>query len=285
MIDEITSVSVGQHPSLFLLDKKPFLVMGIVNVTPDSFYDGGRHNTMEAACDHARQLCDEGADVLDIGGESSRPGSLAVSVAEEIKRVVPVIEKIRSETDIPLSIDTTKAAVAQKALSAGATWINDISAGRFDPAMAPLAAETGCPVVLMHSRHTPETMQDDPSYEDVVTEVRNELLASAKTFTDQGVLKENIILDPGIGFAKRFEDNILLLKHTGRLVESGFTVLIGTSRKSFIGRITGKEAPHRLFGSLGSIATAYTQGARIFRVHDVGATNDFLRVHSTIENE
>ncbi len=285
MSDGIEAVASERHPSLSLLDTKPFLVMGIVNVTPDSFYDGGQHNTAAAACDHARRLIDEGADILDIGGESSRPGSMAVSAEDELKRVLPVIEQLRSETELPLSVDTTKAAVAREALCAGATWINDISAGRFDPAMAVLAAEKGCPVVLMHSRHTPETMQDEPFYDDVVTEVRDELLVSVKTFTDRGVLRENIILDPGIGFAKRFEDNIFLLKHTARLVQTGIPVLIGTSRKSFIGTITGKETPDRLYGSLGSIATAYAHGARIFRVHDVDATNDFLRVLSTVEKE
>ncbi len=285
MSSGIETAPSERHPSLALLDTKPFLVMGIINVTPDSFYDGGRYNTAAAACGHARRLIDEGADILDIGGESSRPGSMAVSAEDELKRVLPVIEQLRSETELPLSVDTTKAAVAREALCAGATWINDISAGRFDPAMAMLAAEMKCPVILMHSRHTPETMQDDPAYDDVVAEVCDELLASVKTFTDRGVQRENIILDPGIGFAKRFEDNILLLKHTSRLVQTGIPVLIGTSRKSFVGTITEKETPDRLYGSLGSIATAYAQGARIFRVHDVDATNDFLRVLSTIEKE
>lgn len=257
--------------------------MGVVNVTPDSFYDGGRHDTCDTACEHARQLIHEGADILDIGGESSRPGSLPVPVEEEQQRVIPVIEQLRRETDILISIDTTKAAVAREALAAGADWINDISAGRFDPDMARLTAEKQCPVVLMHSRKTPETMQQDPSYEDVVREVIDELLVSVKLFTDCGVLSEHIILDPGIGFAKRFDDTIGLLHGLAEVVKTGFPVLIGTSRKSFVGRITGKDPADRLYGTLGSVAAAYTHGAKIFRVHDIEATKDFLNVFSTIE--
>lgn len=257
--------------------------MGVVNVTPDSFYDGGRHDTCDTACEHARQLIHEGADILDIGGESSRPGSLPVPVEEEQQRVIPVIEQLRRETDILISIDTTKAAVAREALAAGADWINDISAGRFDPGMAPLAAEKQCPVVLMHSRKTTETMQQDPSYEDVVREVIDELLVSVKLFTGCGVLPEHIILDPGIGFAKRFDDTIELLHELAEVVKTGFPVLIGTSRKSFVGRITGKDPADRLYGTLGSVAAAYTHGAKIFRVHDIEATKDFLNVFSTIE--
>ncbi len=277
-------VRSNRHPSLELLDKKRFVIMGIVNVTPDSFYDGGRHDTFESACDHARRLIDEGADILDIGGESSRPGSLPVSVDGEQKRVIPVIERLRKETGTLISIDTTKAVVAEAALDAGAAWINDISAGRFDDAMALLAAKRECPVVLMHSRKTPGTMQVDPNYDDVIQEVISELLVCVKKFTDRGVIGENIILDPGIGFAKRFEDNIEILRHLSKFTALPFPILIGTSRKSFIGRITGKEAQHRLFGTLGSVATAFVSGARIFRVHDVGETKDFLTVLSTIEN-
>ena len=265
------------------LAAKPFILMGVVNVTPDSFYDGGSHTTTSAACEHARQLIREGADILDIGGESSRPGALPVSIEEEQARVLPVIEQLRRETDVPISIDTTKAAVAHAALAAGADWINDISAGRFDPDMAPLAGEKQCPVVLMHSRKTPETMQQDPSYGNVVREVIDELLVCVKLFTDCGVLPEHIILDPGIGFAKRFEDNIVLLHELEEFIKTGFPVLIGTSRKSFVGQITGKDAADRLYGTLGSVAAAYTHGAKIFRVHDIEATKDFLNVLSTIE--
>ncbi len=265
------------------LDEKQFALMGVVNVTPDSFYDGGRYDTLDTACAHARQLLREGADILDIGGESSRPGSLPVSVTEELRRVIPVITQLRSETAVPISIDTAKAAVAREALAAGATWINDISAGRFDPDMAPLAAENQCPIVLMHSRKRPETMQQDPSYHNVVREVIDELLDSVGKFVDCGVLRENIVLDPGIGFAKRFEDNCILLRRLAELVRTGFPVLIGTSRKSFVGQITGKETADRLYGTLGSVAAAYIHGAKLFRVHDIAATKELLQVLSTIE--
>jgi dihydropteroate synthase len=277
------TVSSRQHPSLSVLEKKQFVLMGVVNVTPDSFFDGGMHNTVQSACDHARRLLEEGADILDIGGESSRPGSLPVSVDNERKRVLPVIEELRKETDIPISIDTTKATVAGDALDAGATWINDISAGRFDPTMTSLVAGRQCPVILMHSRKTPETMQIDPEYDDVVSEVIDELLECVKLFTDSGVFRENVIIDPGIGFAKRHEDNIEIVRNLDRIVKTGFPVLIGTSRKSFIGHIIGKEAEHRLYGTLGSVAAAYLNGAKIFRVHDVDETKDFLHVFSTIE--
>lgn len=273
----------GRHSSLSLLEKKKFLLMGVVNVTPDSFSDGGEHNSPEEACDHAKKLLLEGADILDIGGESSRPGALTVSAKEERARVLPVIEQLRKETDVPISIDTTKAVVAKEAIEAGANWINDISAGRFDPVMATLAAEIQCPVILMHSRKTPKTMQADPTYTDAVQEAIDELLAQVRVFTDAGVQKENIILDPGIGFAKRFEDNCTILCNLERFVQTGFPVLIGTSKKSFIGHITGKDVKGRLHGTLGSVASAFIHGAKIFRVHDVEETKDFLQVLSTIE--
>lgn len=272
-----------RHPSLAMLDEKPFLIMGVVNVTPDSFFDGGKHFRADAAKEHALQLVNEGADIIDIGGESSRPGAAPVTAAEELSRVIPVIEQVRAVTGVPISIDTTKAAVARQALGAGATWINDISAGRFDTQMAPTAARSQCPVVLMHSRNSPADMQKNPSYHNVLQEVRDELLSSVTRFTDLGVLKENIIIDPGIGFAKRFEDNCALLRSLNIISDMGFPVLIGTSRKSFIGQITAKTAEHRLYGSLASIGAAYTRGAKIFRVHDVAATVDFLNVLSTIE--
>lgn len=280
---ESGKVSSKRHSSLSLLDKKEFVLMGVINVTPDSFFDGGKHTTPHAACDHGRKLLKEGADVLDIGGESSRPGALPVSTDEECSRVIPVLEKLRTETDVPISIDTTKAAVAKEALDTGATWVNDISAGRLDAQMAPLAAKKQCPVILMHSRETPETMQRDPAYDDVVQEVTDELLAHVKEFIAAGVLPGNIIIDPGIGFAKRFEDNITLLRNVVSFVRTGYPVLIGTSRKSFIGHITGKEVNNRIYGTLGSIAAAFIHGARLFRVHDVEETKDFLNVLSTIE--
>lgn len=273
------------HQSLEILRTKQFAVMGIVNVTPDSFSDGGRYSTTEAAVNQAKKLIDDGADIIDIGGESTRPGAQMVSADQELKRVIPVIEKLRiSNPDIPISIDTTKAAVAQNALDAGAAWINDISAGRFDEKMGSVVAQRKCPVVLMHSRKTPQTMQHSPQYHDVVEEVQNELMQSIENFTILGVQKENIIIDPGIGFAKRIEDNLLLIKKLKKLAQLGHLICIGTSRKSFIGHITGKEVSQRCAGTLGSIAAAFLHGAFIFRVHDVAETKDFLTVFTSIEN-
>ncbi len=257
--------------------------MGIVNVTPDSFYDGGVHDDIDSAVSHARMLIDQGADILDIGGESTRPGSEPVSREEEIDRTVPVIKKIRAESTIPISIDTTKAAVAREALAAGADWVNDISAGRFDSAMASVVAQAGCPVILMHSRKSPSDMQNKPYYQNVVKEVQSELLESVAVFERAGVRRGNIIIDPGIGFAKRLEDNCTLLKHIQELSSMGFSVLVGTSRKSFIGTITGKKAADRLAGSLATVAASFYRGARFFRVHDVDQTRDLLKVIVSIE--
>jgi len=272
-----------KHSPQDMLSHNSFIIMGILNVTPDSFYDGGRYTTIEKALSQGQKLMDEGADIIDIGAESSRPGSQFVTVDEEMKRLLPVIEKIRSISKIPISVDTTKSAVAKAALDAGADWINDISAGKFDPEMREIAAEYQCPVILMHSRGTPETMQKNPWYKDASAEVHSELLASADLFINAGVLCNNIILDPGIGFGKRFEDNIAILHHIKDIVDTGYTVCIGTSRKSFIGSITEKETSDRLYGSLGSIASAYINGVKIFRVHDAGVTRDFLSVLSVIE--
>jgi dihydropteroate synthase len=260
----------------------PFAVMGIVNVTPDSFFDGGRYSSTRAAVDHGLAMAAQGAAVLDIGGESSRPGAAPVSADEECRRVLPVIEELAAKTKTVISIDTSKSAVAARALAAGASWINDISAGRFDPGMAQCAAQHRCPVVLMHSRRTPADMQTEPHYDDVVAEVSAELLRSVELFVAAGVIKENIILDPGIGFAKRLEDNVRLLREIRSLLSLGYPLLVGTSRKSFIGRITGKEPDGRLGGSLGSVAAAFAGGARLFRVHDVGETVDMLKVMSAI---
>ncbi len=270
--------AAAPHPTLAAVLAKPFAVMGVVNVTPDSFYDGGRHDTTDVAVEHALRLADEGAELLDIGGESTRPGAAAVSIDEEARRVVPVIERVAREVQVPISVDTSKAEVARRALDAGASWINDISAGRFDRAMAPLAGSRACPVVLMHSRRTPRTMQQAPHYDDVVAEVEAELLTSVDAFMRQGVARANIVLDPGIGFAKRLEDNLTLLNRLDRVCNLGYPVLVGTSRKSFVGHLTGRTADERLYGSLGSVAAAYVRGARLFRVHDVAPTVDMLRI-------
>jgi len=263
---------------------KHYALMGIVNVTPDSFYDGGRYATADAAVEQGIRLAAEGTDILDIGGASSRPGARAVSPEEEVERVLPVIRRLEKEFKGPISVDTTRSSVARQALEAGATWINDISAGRADPLMPLLvAAEGKCIVVLMHMRGTPETMQSFSQYGDVVAEVKQELLASVNAFVKAGVNRERIVIDPGIGFAKTAEQNVALLRHLDAFVKTGYPVLVGTSRKSFIGRLTDREAPERLWGTLGSIASAFLHGARIFRVHDVAAARDFLTVFSAIE--
>ncbi|MBN2188247.1 MAG: dihydropteroate synthase [Chitinispirillaceae bacterium] len=262
---------------------RPYAVMGIVNVTPDSFYDGGRYASEDAAFEHGLRLASEGADIIDIGGASSRPGAAAVPPEEEAARAVPVIRRLAREFKGIISVDTTRASVARRALEAGAAWVNDISAGKNDSGMAELAAERGCTVVLMHMRGTPETMQTLCRYGDVVAEVRKELLASVKAFVAAGVRKERIVIDPGIGFAKTAEQNIELLRRLDLFVKTGHTVLAGTSRKSFVGRLTGRGPDERLWGTLGSVGAAFMRGARIFRVHDVAATKDFLNVLSAIE--
>lgn len=267
----------SRHSTLRILDR-PFALMGVVNTTPDSFFDGGRHVGAEAGIEHGLRLIEEGADILDVGGESTRPGAEAVSVEEECSRVIPVIEGLSAQVNTPISVDTTKAQVARRALESGASWINDIGAGRFDRTMPEVAAHHGCPIVLMHSRATPRTMQQRPAYGDVVAEVRAELQAAVELFVAQGVRRENIVLDPGIGFAKRLEDNLALIAGLGQLAAGGLPLLVGTSRKSFIGTITGREVDQRLYGTLGSVAAAFVKGGRFFRVHDVAATADMLKV-------
>lgn len=267
------------HPIL----KKRFAVMGIVNMTPDSFFDGGRYFSVEGAIDHGLSLVRDGADILDIGGESTRPGAPPVAPDEECKRVLPVIRELSRRAGVPLSVDTTKASVAQAAFDAGASWVNDISAGRFDPAMPAVVARNKCPVILMHSRETPATMQKEPRYDDVVAEVKSELSAALDVFFAAGTAPEAIVLDPGFGFAKRLEDNLALLAHLKDIAAIGYPVCVGVSRKSFIGRITGREAGQRLPGSLAAVAASFYGGATLFRVHDVRETVEMLKVLEAIQ--
>ncbi len=263
---------------------KSFSLMGIVNITPDSFYDGGRYNSVDAAVEHALKLVDQGADIIDIGGASSRPGAAQITPSEELRRVLPVVEKVVHYFKGPVSVDTTWSEVAEAVIDAGASWINDISAGRFDERLISLVARRDCTVVLMHSRGTPQTMQQCVSYKDVTLEVKSELLEAVATFISAGVKKEKIVIDPGIGFAKTARQNIRLLQDLTEFLSTGYRVLIGTSRKSFIGMITGKEVEQRLCGTLGTVASAFIRGVRLFRVHDVRETADFLKVFSVIEN-
>ena len=245
------------------------LIMGILNVTPDSFSDGGRFLSPDAAVKRALIMEKEGADIIDVGGESSRPGAEPVPVEEELRRVIPVLERLRGKLRIPISIDTTKAEVAEAALRAGASIVNDISALRFDPAMASVVAEFGAGLVLMHMLGTPKTMQQAPHYEDVVREVRDFLAERALYAQSQGIPREAIAVDPGIGFGKTVEHNLELLRRLPELVELGFPVLVGPSRKSFIGAILGLGVEERLEGTLAACAVAVVRGADILRVHDV----------------
>lgn len=256
---------------------RPFLLMGVVNVTPDSFSDGGRFLDPEAAVAHGRRLAAEGADLLDIGAESSRPGSDPVPAEEERRRLLPVVRGLREALpDLPLSVDTTKAEVALAALEAGADMVNDISAGTFDAAMLPLCASRGVPLVLMHLRGTPKTMQAAPRYEDAVAEVKRELEARVRAAEAAGLGPGTLVVDPGIGFGKRPEDNLALLRDLPSLTSLGYPLLVGVSRKSLVGVLSGAEVSERLPGTLAFHTAALLGGARIFRVHDVAAHRQAL---------
>ena len=248
------------------------LIMGILNVTPDSFSDGGKFSGLDAAMRQVRRMLAEAVDIIDIGGESTRPGSDPVAADEQIRRVVPVIEAIRQcvSGDILISIDTTLSEVAKAALNAGADIINDVSGGRADPALLTLAARTGAPIILMHSQGTPKTMQDNPHYGDVVQEVIDALTGSINAALKAGVKKEAIAIDPGIGFGKRKQDNLDLLAHIDRLVATGFPVLLGTSRKRFMGAICDVAEPSELVTATAvTTALGVMAGVQMFRVHDV----------------
>jgi dihydropteroate synthase len=247
-------------------------IMAVLNITPDSFYDGGRHFDSAAAIAEALAMAQAGADIVDIGGESSRPGAAPVAEADELARVIPVIKGFRQRCALPISIDTYKASVASAALDAGADIVNDISALGFDAAMAPLVAKEKVPVVLMHMRGTPRTMQTDPQYADVVREVRDFLAERLYDAMDAGIAADCIVLDPGIGFGKTVDHNLQLLRGLAMLGALGQPLLVGVSRKNFIGKILGVEPNQRLEGSLAAAVAAVLGGANIVRVHDVAAT-------------
>jgi len=253
-------------------------IMGILNVTPDSFYDGGRRFEASQAIADAVAMAADGADIIDVGGESTRPGAQAVSDVEELDRVLPVIEGLRRQISLPISIDTYKSAVARAALDAGADIVNDISALRFDSMMVSLVAREKVPVILMHMQGTPRTMQADPKYTDVLREVRDFLAAQLYEAMDAGVAREAIILDPGIGFGKTVEQNLQLLRGLPILAALGHPLLVGVSRKTFIGKILNLGPDDRLEGSLAAVVAAVLGGANIVRVHDVAATYKACRV-------
>ena len=260
------------------------VLVGILNVTPDSFSDGGEFLDPEPAARHAAAMLEEGAGIIDIGGESTRPGSDPVPQEEEVRRVVPVIEDILAvRPGAVISIDTYRSETAAAALEAGARVVNDVSALRADPRMASVAAESGCPLVLMHMKGEPKTMQKEPFYEDVVREVREFLARRADYAVAEGVRPENVIVDPGIGFGKSLEHNLALLRDLDVIVDLGFPVLVGASRKRFIGSITGvEEARERVFGTVATTVLAYQKGARYFRVHDVRANHDALAIAEAV---
>lgn len=248
---------------------RPRLV-GVLNVTPDSFSDGGAWLEPDAATAQARRMLDEGADVIDVGGESTRPGAARVDVEAQLDRVLPVIERLAGELDAVISIDTTRPAVARAALDAGAAMLNDVSAGRDDPAMFDLAAQTGAPLVLMHMQGEPATMQTDPRYDDVVAEVRTFLLQRAAAAEAAGVQRSRIVLDPGIGFGKTTQHNLQLIVHLDRLVDTGYAVLLGASRKRFLGELTGVQAAdQRGPATAATTAAGVLAGVHLFRVHDL----------------
>jgi dihydropteroate synthase len=248
--------------------------MGILNVTPDSFSDGGRHQSIPAAIEHGLRLEDEGADILDIGGESTRPGAPAVAAEDELRRVIPVIERLAGRLSIPISIDTYKAEVAAAALDAGAEIVNDISAFTFDPAMAAVVARTGAGAVLMHTRGRPDEMQRDTAYASLVEEVASFLRNSLETARRSGIREESLVLDPGFGFGKSPAGNLELLRRLGELSVFGRPLLVGTSRKSFIGAVTGRGVDERLFGTAATVALSLANGAAILRVHDIREMRD-----------
>ena len=254
------------------------MVMGIVNVTPDSFSDGGRVFTPLAAVEHARDLVCKGANLLDLGGESTRPGSEPVPLEEELRRVLPVVDELAASAGVPLSIDTSKAAVAELALTRGASIINDVTALRGDPDMARVVAETGAGVVLMHMLGEPGTMQRDPRYRDVVSEVRSFLEERIAWCESRGIPRCRIAVDPGLGFGKTFEHNLKLLQNLEQFANLGCTLLVGISRKGFLGTLTGRVVSERVVGSAVSSLAAALAGAQVLRVHDVEAMADTIRV-------
>jgi len=259
------------------------MIMGILNVTPDSFSDGGRHFDRDGAISHGRRMAEEGADIIDVGGESTRPGAGSVNEEEETGRVVPVIEALADSTSAVISVDTQKAAVARKAMEAGAHVINDVSALTHDPATAEVAREFGAGIVLMHMRGTPRTMQQAPGYEDVVREVRDYLAARVDALERAGLEADTMAVDPGIGFGKTVEHNLRLLGNLDALAGLGLPVVIGLSRKSFLGKLTGRETGGRLPASLAGLVYCLVRGAHVMRVHDVPESLDAVRIAAALK--
>ena len=261
---------------------RPVLVMGIVNVTPDSFFDGGRFLNTEAAVDHALQLVEQGAEIIDVGGESTRPGALPVAEPEELRRVMPVIEQLAGRVKVPISVDTVKLGVARAALAAGASIVNDVAANREDDSLWRLVAETRAGYVCMHMQGTPQTMQASPAYTDVVGEVRDFFAERIRRMSDCGVGRDQIMLDPGIGFGKTVKHNLQLLGAMGSFASLERPLLLGVSRKSFMGTLLGAELAARLPGALACACLSVTAGVQIIRAHDVAETVQAIRMTEAI---
>ena len=259
------------------------LIMGIVNVTPDSFSDGGKYNTLESAFDHSLKLVEEGADIIDVGGESSRPGSSPITLKEELDRTLPLITKIRTNfPDIIISIDTTKSRVAEQAILSGANIINDISGLSNDKNMVKVASKYNVPVVIMHMQRNPKTMQNNPSYSDLIGQIKLFFEDQIQLATNTGIQKDRIILDPGIGFGKSFEDNFKLINQLDKFCKLGFPILIGPSRKSFIGLALNEGIKNRLEGTAAAVTSGIIRGARIVRVHDVKQIKKVVKITDLI---
>lgn len=260
-------------------------VMGIVNVTPDSFYDGGRHNSAQAGVEHGLRLAEQGADILDVGGESSRPGADPVSLQQELERVLPVVEGLLERTDLPVSIDTTKAEVARRVIAAGAHCINDISGGLLDPEILAVAAETGVPYVAMHMRGTPQTMQKQTEYDDLIANLVAYFEERLSACDEAGVRREQVILDPGIGFGKSPEQNYTILGNLHAFHNIGQPLLVGPSRKSFLKLVGAEDPAERLPGTIAAVTACALAGVEIVRVHDVTEAVQAVRVSQRIRGE
>lgn len=258
------------------------IVIGILNVTPDSFSDAGRNLEPPRAIDHALAMESEGADIIEVGGESTRPGATRLSVREELSRVLPVLDILAGRLRVPIAIDTYKSDIAAAAVKNGASIINDVSALRFDPALADVAARENTAIVLMHMRGEPATMQKIKPSDDIFVEIESDLRTAIRVAESRGVAPEQIIVDPGIGFGKTLEQNLAILNHLDRFDGFNLPMMIGTSRKSFIGRLTGQREPDRIFGSAASIAIAILRGAHLVRVHDVRQMVEAVRIADAI---
>lgn len=260
------------------------LIMGILNVTPDSFSDGGKYADAKYAVKHGLEMIEQGADIIDIGGESTRPGSTPVAEEEELGRVIPVIEGIRKESDIPISIDTYKAKVAMESIFAGADMINDISGCRFDPEMASVATNANIPVTIMHIKGTPRNMQENPTYDDIIKEIKQYLAESIDFLKKAGVHEGQILIDPGIGFGKSTEDNLTIMNRLDEFASLGHPILVGVSRKSVIGNILELPIEERIFGTAAAVTANIMKGSHVVRVHDVAEMRQVVKMADAIVN-